>query len=80
MSDLKQTLRECLKRSGWEYNLPEDGESLRDLGLDSLGFALWIVDVERTLAMKFSARKTGAGRFDTVNEFANLIEEERKSK
>ena len=80
MNDLKETLRACLKRSGWEFDLPEDDESLRDLGLDSLGMALWIVEVERTLGMKFSPQRMAGGRFDTLAEFAQIIEDERGSK
>ncbi len=80
MNDLNQTLRDCLKRSGWDFDLPEDDESLRDLGLDSLGMALWIVEVERTLGMKFSPQRMGGGRFDTLAEFRQIIEDERGTK
>jgi acyl carrier protein len=66
---LKARLRECLAKSGWDFDPPGEDESLRDLGLDSLALALWVVEIERELGVKLPPARIN---FEELATFAKV--------
>lgn len=73
MSDTMKRVRECLVRSGWEFDLPGDQDSLVDLGLDSLGLALWVVEMEKEFGVRFPPTETRLQTLTSLSKVSEVI-------
>lgn len=69
-----ERVRDCLVRSGWEFELPQDTESLVDLGFDSLGLALWVVEIEREFKIRISPKQVSFIEFSNLSRVTEIVE------
>lgn len=73
-SPVEQKVRDALVASGWPHPDVSKGESLLDLGLDSLGLALWVAELERHAQVKIPFVHLTMDRFETVEKAAKILE------
>lgn len=73
LENISKRLGECLIRSGWEYGLPKSTDSLIDLGLDSLGLALWVVEIEREFKIRILPKQVKFVEFSNLDKVAEIV-------
>ncbi len=73
-TEVKKRVQECLVRSGWDMDLPGEDEVLADLGFDSLGLALWVVEIEREFGLRFPPKQVNFLEFKSLGAVSGIVE------
>lgn len=71
---LQKTLWDALLASGWMHPDIGAGDSLTDLGFDSLALALWVAELERACGVKIPFVHLTVDRWDSIDKAAAILE------
>ena len=71
---IHKKIYDALRASGWMHPEVAPGDSLIDLGLDSLALALWVAELERALNVKIPFVYLTVDRWESIEKAASILE------